>query len=132
VLSAEKSIPQPLSNQDFEFFYQGLREQKLLVQECDSCGQVRNPPGPMCPSCRSLEWSALECSGLGSVHSYTIHHHPPLPGFEMPHAMVLADMEEGFRLLGSFAGHSDIAVGMPVTIDFMQCGDTATYQFGPI
>lgn len=129
VLRADTSLPKPLSSRDFEFFYEGLRDGKLLVQKCSSCGQVRNPPGPMCPNCRSLEWAALECTGLGTVHSYTIHHHPPLPGFAIPHVMVLADMEEGFRLLGGYAGSGGIEIGMPLATDFMQCGDTATFQF---
>ena len=130
---ADHSLPQPLSSRDYEFFYQGLRERKLLVQKCGNCALVRNPPGPMCPRCRSLEWEALECTGRGTVHSYTIHHHPPLPGYDMPHAIVLVDMAEGFRLLGSFAGggEGEIQIGMPVEIEFMQCGDVSTYQFRP-
>lgn len=133
MLSTEKSIPQPMSNRDYEFFYQGLRDHKLLVQKCGNCGAVRNPPGPMCPNCRSLEWAPLECSGRGSVYSYTIHYHPPLPGYDMPHAIALADMAEGFRLLGSFAGAkgSEPSVGMPIKIEFVQSGETATYQFRP-
>jgi len=132
VLSSDQSIPQPLSSLDYEFFYEGLRQEKLLVQKCGRCGTVRNPPGPICPTCRSLEWAPLECSGRGLVHSYTIHHHPPLPGFVMPHAMVLVDMDEGFRLLGSFARSDGIDIGMQVSIEFVQCGETATYQFKPV
>lgn len=130
MLSAEQGIAQPVSNRDYDIFYQGLRDERLLVQKCDGCGAVRNPPGPMCPQCRSLDWSPLACSGRGTVHSYSVHHHPPLPGFVMPHAVLLVDMEEGFRLLGSYAGdHAAIAMDMPVAIEFVRSGDVATYQF---
>jgi len=122
-----------MSNCDYEFFYQGLRDRKLLAQKCGGCGLLRNPPGPICPRCRSLDWEPMTLGGRGTVHSYTVHHHPPLPGYDMPHTIVLADMEEGVRFVGSFAGNaeSNIEVGMPIAIDFVQCGDVATYQFRP-
>jgi uncharacterized OB-fold protein len=69
------------SNKDFDFFYRGLEVGQVLIQKCANCGSLRNPPSPACPDCRSLEWVAVPLNGRGVVHSYTVHHHPPLPGF---------------------------------------------------
>lgn len=134
IAASDRELPKPYSNRDYDFFYRGLEQGRLLVQQCDECGALRNPPGPMCPSCRSLRWSALECRGTGTVHSYTVHHHPPLPGFDPPHAIVLAQMDEGFRLLGGFASAAsgDLRIGMPLRAEFFRCGEIYTYRFRPI
>jgi len=34
----------PTISPDTEFFWNGLREHKLLIQRCKGCGAVRNPP----------------------------------------------------------------------------------------
>jgi len=46
----------PAISPDTEFFWNGLRQHKLLIQRCSGCGALRNPPRPMCPKCRSLAW----------------------------------------------------------------------------
>jgi uncharacterized OB-fold protein len=130
-LADDNTIATPMSNRDYEFFYEGLREGRLLVQQCNGCKAVRHPPGPMCPHCHSLSWQALECSGRGTIYSYTVHYHPPLPGFTMPHIIVLGAMEEGFRLVGGMAGAEpdQIAIDQPITIEFVTSGEVASYQF---
>jgi uncharacterized protein len=107
------------SNRDFSFFWDGLAEGCLVLQRCDDCAQWRCPPGPACTRCGSLNWSAAQPSGRGEVHSFAIHHHPPIPPYPVPHLVVLADMLEGFRLLGHFAGVSpdEVAIGQPVRIE---------------
>lgn len=132
-LAADNAIATPLSNRDYAFFYEGLRDGKLFVQRCSGCQSVRHPPGPMCPECRSLEWQALECSGRGTIYSFTVHHYPPLPGFTLPHIIVLAEMAEGFRLVGGMAGidPAQVVIGLPVTTEFISSGDVATFQFQP-
>ncbi len=124
----------PLSSLDYEFFYRGLAEGQLLVQKCTNCAAFRNPPGPMCPHCRSLSWIPFPCRGIGSVHSYTIHYHPPLPSFEVPHAIALVDMIEGFRQVGSLRTDDlqTIRIGMPVAIEFMRSGEVAAFRFRPV
>jgi uncharacterized OB-fold protein len=124
-------LPAPMSNRDFDFFYEGLALGELRVQKCDGCGTVRNPPGPMCPHCRSLKWTALKCSGTGKVFSFTTHHHPPLPNFATPHTVILVDMAEGFRLVGRLpqVNTLGIRIGMPVRAEFVRRGEVYTFHF---
>lgn len=135
VLSAtEQQQPKhsaPCSNQDFDFFYAGLEDQRLLVQKCGGCGELRNPPSPMCGECGSLVWSAEPLSGRGTVYSYIVHHHPPLPGFETPHPVVLAELEEGIRLLGALKTEQRdrVAIGAPVSVEFVRRDGVALFQF---
>jgi uncharacterized OB-fold protein len=121
----------PCSNLDFDFFYAGLEQQRLLVQKCWGCGMMRNPPAPACPSCQSLAWEAFPLSGRGSVFSFTIHYHPPLPGFAMPHPIVLADMAESIRMVGAMDGVDPdaVKVGMAVDVEFVRRGDVAGFRF---
>jgi uncharacterized OB-fold protein len=121
----------PCSNKDFDFFYRGLEQSQVLVQKCARCGTLRNPPSPGCGECRSLEWDAVPLSGEGVVHSFTVHHHPPLPGFATPHPVVLADMAEGIRLIGAMDGTDPDAVkiGMLVRFEFLRRGEVAAFRF---
>ena len=93
--------PKPAENLDTKFFWDGVREKKLLIQECATCEALRHPPRPMCPSCNSLEWAPIESLGRGSVRSFVIPHHPTLPGFEEPYVVALIDLAEGVRIVSN-------------------------------
>jgi uncharacterized OB-fold protein len=83
----------PSISQDFEFFYDGIDQGRLLIQKCSGCGRLRNPPAPMCPYCNALEWVTVASSCRGVIHSYTIHYLTPIPPFSTPLAVLLAVME---------------------------------------
>lgn len=120
----------PLSGKDTHFHYNGLEDGRLLIQKCDDCGTLRNPPSPGCGHCSSMEWSAYELKGEGTLFSYTVHHHPPLPNFPAPHPIGLAEFE-GVRVLGAMDGTdpADLAIGKRVTIEFVRRGDAAGFRF---
>jgi hypothetical protein len=108
--------PRPAIDRDTEFFWSGVAEGRILIQRCSDCGALRHPPRPMCPSCASLRWVPVAVSGRGAVHSYAVHHHPPVPGFSPPFIVVLADLDEGVRLLANLSDcdPSGVAIGMAV------------------
>jgi uncharacterized OB-fold protein len=74
----------------------------------------------MCPACHSLDWEAVEASGRGRVFSYVVAHHPPVPPFEYPNAIVLVELDEGTRLVSNLVGidPSLVRIGMPVRVEF--------------
>lgn len=112
--------PRPLINQDNAFLYEGFEQAELRIQQCSECHQLRFPPGPMCLNCQSMMWTVVCANGKGHVHSFTVQHHPPIPPFQVPHAVVLVDLEEGIRFLASIRNVSidDIFIGMEVELDF--------------
>jgi uncharacterized OB-fold protein/acyl dehydratase len=120
--------PRPAVNQDTSFFWEGARRGELLIQRCSSCGALRHPPRPACPSCRSLEWETQRASGRGTVHSYVVHHHPPVPGFDPPYVVALVELEEGTRLISNLVevDPAEVAIGMPVEIVFDRIDDELT------
>ncbi|WP_175425616.1 Zn-ribbon domain-containing OB-fold protein [Trinickia violacea] len=122
----------PCSNRDFDFYYDGLEARRLLVQKCCRCGTMRNPPGPACPACRSLEWAAFELRGTGTIFSYTVHHHPKLPNFEVPHPVVLVEMDEGIRVFAAMDGGVEPPqIGARVQVEFLRRGAVASFRFKP-
>ncbi|MCV7399461.1 Zn-ribbon domain-containing OB-fold protein [Mycobacterium fragae] len=124
----------PTISPDTAFFWNGLREHQLLIQRCTGCGALRNPPRPMCPKCRSLEWDTIESSGRGSVYSYVMPHQPRFPFFEYPYIVALVELDEGVRLVSNLVDiePADVTVGMPVQVCYQTFeNDLVLHQFRP-
>ena len=111
--------PRPAISDDTRFFWEGVERGELLIQRCAGCGELRHPPRPMCPRCRSLEWDAVRASGRGRVHSFVVPHHPRLPAFPDRYVVALIDLDEGTRLVTNLVGVApeDVRIGMPVQLE---------------
>jgi uncharacterized protein len=118
----------PVAEPDSAFFWEGVQADELRIQRCAECGALRHPPGPMCPRCHATKRDHVVASGRGVVHSYVVHHHPPVPGLRTPYAVVLVDLEEGVRMVGGLLGclPDDVRVGMPVELDLQRMDDELT------
>ncbi|HTW15365.1 MAG TPA: Zn-ribbon domain-containing OB-fold protein [Nocardioides sp.] len=114
------SVPPIIRTHDNVFWFDAAREGRLLIQRCADCGTLRHPPGPVCPSCRSFEWDTLESSRRGTLHSFTVIHHPQDPAFTYPLAVGLIDLEEGTRLVADIEGvdPEDLRLGMDLEVVF--------------
>src|SRR5690606_8865375 len=114
--------PRPAMSADTQFFWDGLKQRRLLIQRCADCGVLRHPPGPACPHCHSLGWDTVEASGPGRIHSFVVMHYPEVPPFEYPLPIVLVDLEEGTRLVAGVSGvkPADIRIDAEVEVDFEQ------------
>lgn len=126
--------PKPGITHDNAFFWNGLAAHKLLIQRCASCGRLQHPPAPMCPGCHGFEMESVEASGRGTVHSFVVAHHPPIPPFEYPNVIALVELEEGTRLVSRLAGigPDDVRIGMPVQVEFEQVDeDLVLHRFRP-
>jgi len=110
----------PSTSPDTQFFWDGLRERRLLVQRCDGCGALRHPPRPMCPQCHSLAWTSIESSGRGTILSAVVMRHPQYPWFETDPVVVLVELEEGWRLVANLAGveSADGVMNAAVAVEF--------------
>lgn len=106
----------PVENYDSKHYWQGLRDGKLLIQKCTGCATHRHPPQPMCENCQSLEWTAIESAGTGTIYSYTAIYYPEIPPFDYPNAIVLVDLDDGVRLASQLEGTEveDIKIGSRV------------------
>ena len=120
--------PRPPINRDNAFFWDGVEAGELRIQRCAGCGALRHPPRPMCGSCRSTAFDLVVSRGRGTIYSYAVHHHPPLPGIELPLVVILVELEEGVRLVSSLAEASPeaVAIGLPVEVVFTAVDDDLT------
>lgn len=119
--------PRPFVLRDNEFWFAAAREQRLVIQACDRCGRLRHPPSPVCPHCLFAGWHEVTASGHGTVHSYVISHHPRVPGFDYPLVIILADLDEGTRLVADFAGDpGSVRIGMAVEVEWVRLDDEFT------
>jgi hypothetical protein len=123
-MSGERTLPtagrtRPAVSDDTEFFWAGAAKGELLCQRCSSCGRLRHPPGPACPACGSLDWSAVPLAGRGRIFSYVVQHHPLPPGFTGPVAIVLVELAEGVRMVGNLDAAGDPEIGAEVEVFFL-------------
>jgi uncharacterized OB-fold protein len=116
----------PMINRDSAFFWEGTQKQELRIQACGACGALRHPPGPACPKCGALDRSYIVASGNGTVFSFVIHRHPPVPGKELPIVIALIDLDEGVRMVGEVPGAEDLAIGDRVAVDWQVVDDELT------
>lgn len=123
--SREGDRPRPPVGHDNRSFWEGVEQGELRIQRCGNCGRLRHPPRPMCGDCQSTDADWVVAAGRGTVHSYAVHHHPPLPGIELPHIVVLVDLDEGVRIVSELVdvAPDEVEIGIPVAVSFDRLGD---------
>jgi uncharacterized OB-fold protein len=126
--SAVGDVLRPQTNRDTEFFWEGTRAGELRIQKCGACGALRHPPGPSCPECHAFARTHVVASGRGTVFSYVVHRHPPVPGRELPILLALVDLEEGTRMLAELVDcePEQVEIGLPVVAGFQEIDDELT------
>jgi uncharacterized protein len=116
----------PPYSPDTEFFWAGTALGELRIQRCGVCGALRHPPGPACLDCGTTQKQEYEvAAGTGTVYSYVVHRHPPVPGKQLPIVIALVELTEGVRVLGELHGVDSgrVQIGMPVRADFTRIDD---------
>jgi uncharacterized protein len=121
-------VVRPMVNRDSRFFWDGTAAGELRIQKCNACGVLRFPPGPACQSCDAYDRGHLVAAGTGTVFSYVVHRHPPVPGKELPIVVALIDLDEGVRMVGEVVdvGPEEIRIGMRLRVDFDRVDDDLT------
>jgi uncharacterized OB-fold protein/acyl dehydratase len=107
--AAPRRLRPPLGH-DNRWWWEGVAAGELRIQRCADCKTLRHPPRPMCGRCQSVAWDWVVSKGAGSVHSYVVMHHPPIPGYELPMVVALVDLDEGTRLVANVTGCPPAAV----------------------
>lgn len=87
-------------------FWRGLRDRRILIQHCGTCGAPRWEPASVCPECLAPEGDLRDVTGTGSLWSFTVYHRALNPGLrdEIPYAVGLIELDAGVRMLGRLAG----------------------------
>ena len=102
-------------------FWAGAKQNKLLLQHCPACGDVRFPPGPVCPKCLAGGQDWIEASGTGTLESWIDMHRAYWDGYkdDLPYRVCLVRLKEGPLLVSNLVGNTgDLHLGAPVTVVF--------------
>ena len=122
-------LPAPVSNPDSAPYWNGAREERLMIRKCCACSALHFMPRFLCPSCWSedLEW--IQSSGRGTVHSFTVIRRAPMEIFasRVPYVVALVDLEEGPRMMTNIVGANalETRIGDRVSVCFEDRGEGA-------
>lgn len=131
----DKFLPRPTP--ESAPFWQGCRDQKLLLQYCTSCGTYQFYPRVVCASCMSEQIEWREVSGRGTVESYTIVARAVSEAYapDVPYVIALITLEEGPRMMSNVigCGHESVKCGLVVEVEFETWSDDITMpKFRPV
>ena len=104
--------PLPVPDAATAPYWDAARAGRLAMPRCLDCGQMHFYPRTLCPGCGSerLEWA--ECSGAGTIYSFTVMHRAPSPAFaaDVPYVVAVIALAEGPRLMSRIDGCAPDAV----------------------
>ncbi|MFH1154451.1 MAG: Zn-ribbon domain-containing OB-fold protein [Pseudomonadota bacterium] len=111
-------------------FWEGTREEKLLIQECLDCKSKIFYPRKHCPECWSSRLSWVEASGKGKIFSYTITQAGVEEPFsqDLPLILALVDLDENVRMMSNIIDckPEDLSIGMDLEVVFQKVTDEIT------
>jgi uncharacterized OB-fold protein len=91
----------------------------IAYQRCTACGGIWYFRRSFCPSCGGAP-ETLASSGAGTVHAATLVARAPSPELRAlaPYAILLVDMDEGFRMMAH--GAQGLGIGERVRARFAE------------
>jgi uncharacterized OB-fold protein len=122
--------PIPFVDADIKPFYDGLKEHKFLLHQCQTC-QAYYWPAAYCrnhanqPNMSEMKW--VESSGLGTVATFNIHYTAFNPAFrdDVPYVFAMVQLDEG-PMFGSTiedVDPKDVSVGMRCAVMYDDIAD---------
>ena len=118
-----------------EWFWTSGADGRLRIQGCEDCKTLVHPPVPICPACRSRNWTPVEVSGRATVVGFTVNHQRWLSSFEPPYVIANVALAEdpNVRLTTNIVdcAPEDVAIGQEVVVRFEQHDDVWLPLFAP-
>ncbi|WP_375398719.1 Zn-ribbon domain-containing OB-fold protein [uncultured Sphingomonas sp.] len=97
----------------------------LIIETCDDCAKPYYYPRGFCPICLGTNVRWVECSGRGTIYSYSITRRAE------PYAIAYVELAEGPTILSNIVDSplDWIAIGAPVSLVFRDIGGAAVPMF---
>jgi uncharacterized OB-fold protein len=130
-MELERPLPQPITPET-KPFWDGLREQKLMIPKCNDCGRAFFYPRIVCPLCHSRNVGWIQASGRGRLYSFEIAYQTIGRTFKVkpPYVLAMVELEEGPRMLSNLINvepdPKKIRCDMPVEIVYEKLTDEVT------
>ncbi|MFT5530956.1 MAG: putative OB-fold protein [Candidatus Poriferisodalaceae bacterium] len=116
--------PQP-SLEDQPYF-DGLAEGRISLPRCNACGLTIWFPRSMCPACYSEDVTWTDCSGNGSIYSFTVIRKGQGRWRDAsPYVIAYVELNEGPRIMTNVidVDPDTVAIGDQVTASFVPTED---------
>lgn len=99
-------VTKVIENGDSKPYWEGVRQNRLLLQRCVKCAHVQFPPRYLCAKCWNTELEWIESTGRGTVESFTIVHRAPTRELRdrVPYVVAAILLEEGPRMITNIVG----------------------------
>jgi uncharacterized OB-fold protein len=118
--AAKKPVPVP--SVESRPYWEALKQHRLVMPRCASCGRFWFPPSLLCPHCNARDFAWAEISGRGKVFTFVVFHRVYHPGFadEVPYVVALIELAEGPRMISNVIGVplDKVVCEMPVRVVF--------------
>ena len=103
-------------------FWTAAGEGRLVVQRCESCGELRWPPLVGCPECRGRETSWAQVPPNGTIWSLVTYHRAFQAEFkaDVPYTVVMVQLDDGPYLVGRLVPDTGASIGDRVTAEFAE------------
>jgi len=118
------SPPRPVPDDLTRFFWDGVKQHKLMILRCRGCGYYIHYPRPICERCLSEDLEPQQVSGRGTLYSYTVTVQAFHPFWvdKIPYvlATVELDEQEALKMPTNVieCPEDQLKVGMPVEVAF--------------
>jgi uncharacterized OB-fold protein len=115
MMSEPRKIPAPQPNVENQRFFDAAAQGKLLIGQCDACGQPHYYPRTLCPFCLA-ESRWVESAGTGTIYSLSTMRR----GAGAPYTLAWVTLDEGPAVLTNIAtdDHDSLAIGQRVRVQF--------------
>src|SRR6266403_1333125 len=130
-MEIDRPLPNPMTP-EAKPYWDGLREQKLMLPKCGACAHVFWYPRVACPRCHTRNIGWIQSKGRGTLHAFEIGYQSFNKAFKVPPPYVLAMVElaEGPRMLSNLinveADPKTLRCDMPVEVVFTKLTDEVT------
>jgi uncharacterized OB-fold protein len=128
-LAETLSKPVPVPDEESRPFFDGAREDVLLLRRCRACSSFVSPTGgigtplrPRCSSCFSADLEWAPASGRGTLYSFALMHQVYDPAFadDVPYNIAVVELDEGVRMTTNVVScaNEELWIGMPLEVTF--------------
>jgi uncharacterized OB-fold protein len=108
-------------------YWDGIREEKLMIKRCGGCGRNHHPRRIICQYCDSDRFEWFEVAGNATVYSYSTVYRAPSEEFvkELPYTVGIVELAEGVHIFSRIKAPEgrEPRVGEAATLTFQETGN---------
>jgi len=130
---SEYRKPLPQIEPYSQAFWDGTRNNKLLVQTCTDCEARIFFPRKQCPECWSSNLDWIEASGKAEIYAFSVTYEGVEAAFkeDLPIVLAWVDLPEGIRMQTNIidCDPDSVAIGQQVEVVFRSVTDEITLPY---